>query len=166
MTIRNERLGEIEVAEQDLVHLPEGLVGFEDHGEFVLHRSETYDPFCWLVSMNDPELVFAVADPDHFVTESYVLTVGEMERELLQLRDDDAVEVYVIVSSADPDHGLTGNLKAPLLVNARTRRGKQLLLYSSRFSTRQPFRTYDATLPRAESERVRTIVRSVSRKAA
>lgn len=166
MTIRSRRFGELEAAEQDLVHLPEGLVGFEDQGEFVLLRSEADEPFSWFVSARDPELSFAVADPDHFVTESYVLTVGDLERELLQLRDDDTVEVYVLVSAADSGPGVTGNLKAPLIVNARNRRGKQLLLYSSRFSTRQPLRQQPALLPLSDADQGRTIVRSAGRKAA
>jgi flagellar assembly factor FliW len=73
MQIRHKRFGKIDTEDQQVVRFPEGLVGFEGHREFILHRSETCEPFAWLISVDDPELVFAVADPEYFVTDSYVL---------------------------------------------------------------------------------------------
>ena len=123
-----------------MLHLPEGLLGFEDHQRYTLLSLEEYLPFRWLVSATDPDLAFVVASPEYFIEEPYPLTLGGSDAELLDLHPSDALEVYVIVSPADGGRGVTGDLKGPLVVNSRTRLAKQVLLYSSRLSVRQPLR--------------------------
>jgi flagellar assembly factor FliW len=156
----------IESGNQEVLHFPEGLVGFENLHEYVLYRSEAYEPFAWLISVEDPEIAFAVADPEYFVRDSYVLTIGEPDRRLLDLKDQDPVEVYIIASPSSVDRGVTGNLKAPVVLNVRNRTGKQILLYSSRFSTRQPLRRPHALTVDAGEDRRRTLVRASARKVA
>lgn len=166
MKVRSRQFGLIKVAEDDLVRLAGGLVGFEDVEEFVLVRFEEYDPFAWLIAANDPGLEFAVADPDLFITEPYQLGLGEADQDLLAWEDNDPIEVFLLVSPCAAGKTLTANLKAPLVVNWRTRLGKQLVLYSSRFSARQPLPTFQDQSTGHVSESFRTEVRIIGRKAA
>ncbi len=166
MRIRNQQFGEITVAGDTVVSLVGGLVGFKDHEEFVLCQPDEFGPFAWLVSTTDQALQFAVADPDLFVVVPYPLNLSEIDQEILDLRKDDPIDVFLVLSASMIGAGLTANLKGPIVVNRRTRIGKQLLLYSSRYSTRQPMRRpyrhgHD---PEAKSHHVE--VRLVGRKAA
>jgi len=141
-------------------------VGFQEHEEFALFRSEEYEPFAWLVSLTDPSLEFAIAPPELFLTESYHLNLGEADQHLLGLEDEDPIEVFLIVSPCAVGRTLTANLRGPVVVNWRTRLAKQLLLYSSRFSARQPVCLLRDQWAGIRSESFRTEVRVTSRKAA
>ncbi len=166
MRIRSRQLGKIDVEEDDLLLFPEGLVGFEKYREFVHYRPEKDRPFSWLVSINDPDLAFAIADPALFMTESYQLTIGEAEEDRLDLQEDDAIEVFVILSKVDRTGTMTANLKGPIVANRRSGRAKQLLLYSGRYAARQPIRFWGQRQGLARSRKPSTVVRTVRRRAA
>jgi flagellar assembly factor FliW len=138
LKIRNESLGEIEVDPESVLHAPEGLVGFEDETRFYLIRRDEYLPFLWLVSARDPDVAFAIVDPEPFLAEPYGVILNEADRGDLDLREGDPVQVFVIVSPADPPEKVTLNLKGPLLLNPRNRVIRQLLFYSSRLPLRMP----------------------------
>jgi flagellar assembly factor FliW len=138
MRIHCRQLGEIESACPSVIHLPEGLIGYEGHRRYYLLSLEDYLPFRWLVSATDHDLAFAIADPGYFLDDAYPLTLGGSDAELLDLRATDPVEVYTILSQGEGGKGITANLKGPLVVNSRTRLAKQILLYSARLSVRQP----------------------------
>ena len=138
MEIKSRRLGRIEIEPGDLVDFPEGLVGMEQGRRFAFHRPAEAAPLAWMVSLDDPDLAFAVACVEQFAGEPYLPPLGEGDRTLLGVGPDDRVEVYVLVSPPDRSGIATVNLKGPLAVNPRTGRGRQLTLYSARFSTRQP----------------------------
>lgn len=166
MRTRNQQFGMITVAGDTVVRLVGGLVGFEDHEEFMLCRSEEFGPFAWLVSTRDQALQFAVADPDLFVVVPYQLNLGEVEQSLLDLQKDDLLDIFLIVSPSMIGEGVTANLKGPIVFNRRTQTGKQLLLYSSRYSTRQPMKRIGQDVIDPESDSSLVEVRFVGRKAA
>lgn len=138
MKINCRRIGEIESASPSIIQLPEGLIGYEAHQSYYLLSLDDYLPFRWLVSTTDHDLAFAVADPGYFLDETYPLTLGGSDAELLDLRATDPLEIYAILSVDEGGGGLTANLKGPLVINARNRIARQILLYSSRLSVRQP----------------------------
>jgi flagellar assembly factor FliW len=143
MEIRCRQLGRIEVEQDDLVEFPQGLVGIEGHQRFAIYRPREVAPLAWLVSLTDPDLTFAIASVEKFAGEPYLPPLGNGDRELLGLRHDETVEVYVLVSPPEGSGFASVNLKGPLIINPRTGLGRQLLLYSARFSSRQtmgPFR--------------------------
>jgi flagellar assembly factor FliW len=163
MRVLSHRFGEIDFPEGQILSVPDGILGFEDQTEFALYTPEEFRPFAWLLSTNDPDVAFAVADPELFVVEPYELTLSDLDQTSLELQDGDSVRVYVIVGP--PEAGRpTANLKGPMVVNPRARRAKQLLLYSARLAVRQPM------LPERGvwgfSTRARTVVRAVTKRAA
>lgn len=163
MRVLSHRFGEIDFPEGQILSVAEGLLGFEDQIEFALYTPEEFRPFAWLLSTNDPDVAFAVADPELFVAEPYELTLSDLDQASLELQEGDSVRVYVIVGP--PEAGRpTANLKGPVVVNPRTRRARQLFLYSARLAARQPM------LPerswRSLSTRARTVVRAVTKRAA
>jgi flagellar assembly factor FliW len=163
MRVLSHRFGEIEVPDEQILSVSDGILGFEDQTEFAFYAPEEFRPFAWLLSTSDPDVAFAVADPELFVVEPYELTLTDLDQASLELADGDAVRVYVIVGP--PEAGRpTANLKGPMIVNARARRAKQLLLYSARLAVRQPM------LPERGrwgfSTGARTVVRAVTKRAA
>lgn len=135
MKIETTRFGTLEVAENQLLHFPEGLVGFEHITHYVLIDMAGEGPFKWLQAVGDPDLAFIVTDPQLFWS-SYGPIVRNQERSTLGTEG----EVYLlsIVSVPDDPMQATANLYAPLAVNARTLRAKQMVLADNTYSLRAP----------------------------
>lgn len=165
MNLKSRQLGRIEVDEESIIDVPEGLVGFEDLHRFCLVRRDEYRPFFWLISIQDPDVGFAVVDPEPFVTEPYAVVLNESDRRELDLREGDPVHVLVIVSPGENHGPMTLNLKGPLLLNPRNRVMRQLLMYSAKLPSRAPLHAMGATDGASVLGR-KTAVRIVDKRAA
>jgi flagellar assembly factor FliW len=137
MRLQTTLFGEIDVREGAIIRFPEGLIGFEETKEYVLVEAEELKPLAWLVALSDPDLVFPIADPAYF-TDRLELRIGRDDRRLLEVRTIDDLDVYLVVTLADETRPMSANLRAPLVFNAKTRIGKQIVLLDERYSHRQP----------------------------
>ena len=54
--------GKIDISDDRLITIPDGLFGFEQYTKYALVDSD-YDPFLWLQSCEDPNLAFLIIDP-------------------------------------------------------------------------------------------------------
>ncbi len=134
ITFQSTRFGEFTVAEETLIFIPGGVVGFPEEERFVI--LEHKEPFCWLHSIDNPNLAFVVIDGAEFGAEyNFSLPYEESK---IQLKKEDESATLVIVTFRNAPAMTTANLKAPLVVNLRNRRGMQLILDDHRFSTRTP----------------------------
>jgi flagellar assembly factor FliW len=139
MRIQTPLWGTLEVADDQVVHLPEGLIGFEDLRRFVVVDVADYHPFLWLVSTENPEVAFAVAEPHCFQEGTFPVTLTAADEQCLQLADGDTVAVLVIVA-IDGEQRITGNLRGPIVLNTRTRLARQVIAFGTTLSLRQPLR--------------------------
>jgi flagellar assembly factor FliW len=137
MQVRTREWGVLEVPEERVVHMANGPLGFEDLHRFVLVEQDELRPFLWLVCVDAPEIGFAVADPGEFIPGPFPLALSEVDEAMLDLADGDPVSVFVIVTASD-EGGATANLKGPIVLNARNRLAKQVVVYGSSLSVRQP----------------------------
>jgi flagellar assembly factor FliW len=137
MFLSSKVLGELEVEESSTLYLPDGLLGFEDLKRYILLESEDFLPFLWLISVEQPEIGFAIADPQLFYGPPFEVALSESDKDVLDYQAEDPVSVFVIVSIADGGRKITANLKGPVVLNTRNRLGKQVVVYSSLYSVRQ-----------------------------
>ncbi|MFO0775921.1 MAG: flagellar assembly protein FliW [Nitrospiraceae bacterium] len=128
LTVKTSKFGVIQVAPELLLTLPAGLIGFPECTRFVVLDHDRPAPFKWLQSVDSPDLAFAIMDPSDLSC-GYSITLSEDDARALHPQDDDQYAVFVIltVRSAEVD-GTTANLRGPVLVNVRTRIGKQVVL--------------------------------------
>lgn len=137
MRIETSHWGVLEIPDDQLIHMPEGLLGFEELRRFALVDIEESRPFAWLLAIDDPEISFAVADPGHFHAGTFPLHLTAADEDQLDLNEDDPLAVLV-VAAVDAGGQVTGNLKGPIVLNTRNRLAKQLVTYGSSLSVRQP----------------------------
>lgn len=131
------RFGEIEVREEDVVVVSEGLLGFGAHKRYILLEDPQQEPFLWFQSLDDPALAFVLVDPLCFFPE-YRVSVPREEIAGLELSEPSEARILaVVVVSADPTR-ITANLKGPLILNPRNRLAKQVVLLDERYGTQQP----------------------------
>lgn len=129
LPIPTERFGTLEVGIDDIIELPDGLLGFPDLRRMVLLPVDDEGTFCWMQSVDHPELAFLAVVPWPFFGD-YELDLPDADAEALGLRRAaDAVTWCLVTVHRDPDR-FTANLLGPVLVNHVVRRAKQVVLRS------------------------------------
>jgi flagellar assembly factor FliW len=124
MQIRTTRFGLLEIEAQDLLNFPAGLLGLEECRQWVLLADATNDALGWLQSLTRPEIALAVVSPRRFVSE-YQFRVYRSELAPLELEQLQDAQVLTVVGKNE--HGITLNLKAPLVINLERRLGRQVV---------------------------------------
>ncbi len=147
MILRSRTIGQIEVAEDSVLFCTEGLVGFEDLKRFILAEPEEFLPFYWLISVDEPEIGFAIADPQLFFAERYEVPLGDSDKDALDLQPGDTVSIFVIVSITEGGSRITANLKGPMVLNTRNRMCRQVVIYNPAYSVRQPLLDQEVARP-------------------
>ena len=62
MELLTKTKGKIEISEDRILTIPEGLFGFEQYTKYALVDCDL-EPFIWLQSCEDPNLCFLIVDP-------------------------------------------------------------------------------------------------------
>jgi flagellar assembly factor FliW len=115
----------------------DGLVGFPDWRRFVLMTAEDEElPVATLCCLDVPTVELMVTDPRLLLPE-YDPRLSAEDRASIGLQPDVAPVVYCTLTLA-ADGLITANLLGPLIVNPRTRQGRQVVLTESGYSTRHP----------------------------
>jgi flagellar assembly factor FliW len=135
ITVTSRRFGTLEVAADDLLAFPEGLVGLGG-SRYVVVRTDEDSPFAWLQSADDPDLALPITDPWSFFPE-YVLELGDGATSGAGLPEDGSdVRVWVTVRAAGKLSEFSANLRAPIVVHEG--RGAQVINEASDAPVRAP----------------------------
>ncbi len=138
IVIESRKLGRLDVEADRLIDFPEGILGFPIEKRYILVEKDKGHPFFWLQAMEDPELAFAVMDPLIFKSD-YRPTLRKEDLQGLETPDAGALMILAILTIPHDDPlKLTANLQAPLVINAETRKGKQIILYDAGYDVREP----------------------------
>ncbi len=131
MSIQTSRFGEINVSEDTFLIFPTGLVGFPAVQEFVVLDVAEDCHYQWFQAIKEPNLALIIIDV-HLLDPEFPVEVSDEAIEELEITAEDPVLIMAVVTipSGQPDRA-TANLRAPLVVNLRTRKGKQLILHES-----------------------------------
>lgn len=152
MKFNTVRFGEIEVAEDKIITMTEGLLGFANITRYVILDHAPGSPFHWLQAVDDPEVAFIIIDPLCFKPD-YKVAVAAGELSDLKLeRMEDAV-VCAIVTVPDDPNEMTANLQGPLVINADKRLAKQVVLYDGPYTTKHKIFSATQSQPR-EAEKL------------
>src|SRR5690606_5234038 len=128
MRISSPRFGEREVREDDIIRFPSGILGFEHVKRYVLLEHSPGSVFHILQGVDDPAVAFVLIDPRTFRPD-YKVEVDRGQVAVLELDDvADAVVMAIVTVPEGNPAGMTANLQAPLLFNAKKRLGCQVVL--------------------------------------
>jgi flagellar assembly factor FliW len=148
MNIESQRFGTLDINEDELLSFPEGVIGFPREQRFALvpHHGSGY--IAWLQSVTTPELAFPVVSAHAFGDKYPDVPVLASAREAGLEGPEEALAVMVVLCAL-ANQPATVNLLAPIVVNATTRTGAQVILEGTRFSTREFFALPDAAREKA-----------------
>lgn len=130
MQVQTYLFGSVEVAPENVITFPNGLVGFEHLRNFMLvHEADKNEPSSFtLQSLETPELAFQIVDPTA-IGFNYELSLNEEENRVLQSPAPNDVAVMLILFKQDSDEKAMGaSLRAPLLINTAARVGLQKVM--------------------------------------
>ncbi|KKC30428.1 flagellar assembly protein FliW [Caldanaerobacter subterraneus subsp. pacificus DSM 12653] len=138
MELNTKNFGIIHYNEEDVIYFEEGIPGFEELHNFLIIGDEEEDmPFKWLQSIDDTDIAFVIIDPRVFKP-NYTFEIDEELKEELQIEDINHLLIYVIVVIPNEIEKMTANLKAPIIINAKNNRGKQVILDNEEYLIKHP----------------------------
>ena len=145
IVVPSSRFGDLEVPADSVLTIPSGLIGFAPNQRFIM--LEHKPPFSWLQCVDDPNLAFVVVDGFEFGDEYKAPPpIGDRD---IDLKEEDEFAILVVVTVRPDPRDTTANLKAPIFVNLRNKRGVQVIFDNPNLSTRFPLWNED---PAASSE--------------
>jgi flagellar assembly factor FliW len=117
ITLQSTRFGDLELAEDDALVFPDGLVGLPGTRYALLLPDDPDGAFAWLQSLDQPELALPVTRPARFFPTFDVLLDDE-DDVAPEIRDagPDGVDVWVVVRAGERLEDFSANLRAPLLI--------------------------------------------------
>lgn len=131
----NNSINKQEDNRPEIITFSEGLPAFEDEKEFTLIPMENSAPFFYLQSVNS-ELCFLLSDPFMFFPD-YEIDLPDALLDMLGPGNDtDSLMVFTILTVGEEIKNTTANLLAPVIINAKTRRGIQYIPEKAAYSTR------------------------------
>ena len=131
MKAQTRLFGAIDIADDKIIKLEKGMIGFPKLVNFALifdeEKGRKDHSIMWLQSMDDPEIAFPVMIPNAVkedyspnVNEEIVAPIGKLTRE----------NTYLLVTVTVPRkvEDFSVNLKAPIVINMDTLKGVQLIV--------------------------------------
>ena len=133
--IQTTRFGQVKVSNKSILHMSEGMLGFDECKRYVLLEDKPDTPLKWLQAVDDPGLAFIVVNPLDFVP-GYDFELSDDDARALELESADQAVVLTTVSIDQDENEVTTNLLGPVVINSVTLAGKQVVLQDERYGTR------------------------------
>lgn len=126
MKVQTKFFGEIEVNEEKIITLSEGMLGFEKNKKFVLIPHQKDNMFKWFQSIEDPLICFLVIEPVLFMF-NYSLEISDDTVSKLKIQTPEEAIIYALVVIPEDPMKISANLAGPIVINTRNRNGVQVV---------------------------------------
>jgi flagellar assembly factor FliW len=139
MKINTRVFGEVDIADDKIIHFPAGIIGFPELKDFTLiHDVEKgVDAIHWLQSIQEPGFAMPVMDP-LIVQPAYN---PEVEDELLKpIGNWQSNDVLVLVTVTIPGDltKMSVNLRGPIIINATEKKACQVIVEGEGYEVKFP----------------------------
>lgn len=137
MIITTTRFGKVQIAQEDVINFPEGILGFNDLRRFVLLDDPNDEIFAWLQSCEVPDIAFPILEPEIFAAE-YKPVLTKNDNESIRLEAGQSPRAFAIITIPEDPTLMTANLKAPILINVKLKMARQCVLQDNQLQIREP----------------------------
>ena len=128
MTIMTSNFGELQILDEKIITFENGIPGFKDNTQYIIINDEEADsPFCWLQSIENPDLAFALVNP-FLIHDNYNPTFPQSEVEKLGEGTEEDYSVLSIMIIPEDIEKMRTNLMAPIVINLKTKKGMQIII--------------------------------------
>ena len=129
MLVKTKHFGEIELEEEKVITFEDGLIGFEDKKKYTIlynNESKGNGTLSWLQSLEEPMIALPVVNPSVAKADYNPIVEDDLLASLGELNEENLVILVTLTVPADMTK-MTVNLKAPIIINADTKKGCQLI---------------------------------------
>jgi flagellar assembly factor FliW len=154
--IETGRFGPLTIDSEEVINVPQGILGFPDLKKYCLVDPGEETLILWLQSVEKPEICFPVLEPNVFKPDYTVRLSGADLREL-KLESVTQSAVFTILTIPNDVNMMTANLKAPLVINLGEKTAKQVVLQENEYTIKhEMFKELRAHLMTIQSIRKQT----------
>lgn len=141
MLVKTRYFGEIELEEDKIITFKDGLFGLEEYKRYtILYDIEAGEEhtYSWLQCVDEQDLALPVISPVYVDEEYNPIVEDELLADLGELKDDELVILLTMTVPKDITK-MTVNKKAPIIINASTRKGVQLIAENPDYEVKYNF---------------------------
>ncbi len=139
MKIDTKYFGEVEIGDEKIIRFENGIPGFEDYKDYtIIYDAETDEAplFSWLQSVDEKMLAFPVMNPFK-VDENYNPKINDEMLEPIGGYSEDDLVVLLLATVPEQVKEASVNMKAPLIINASTKKGMQIILEGAEYEIKR-----------------------------
>lgn len=137
MEINTKYLGKINIDKSSVLSFPNGLLGLKDSKEFAIINLEDIPHFKFLQDIRNENISFLVINPwDFFSDYDIELPDDKLKNIDINPKGDNLMEIYTIITLSKEFKKSTANLLAPVVINLKEKKGKQIVLNNSPYTTK------------------------------
>ena len=114
-----------------------GIPGFEDYKYFDLNVIKDNEKFYSIVSKEDDNIGFISISPFE-INKDYEIDLDDEFVKELDIKSGKDVLVLCLITLGKTLKDSTANLKAPIIINIKNNRGKQLILQDDKYKIEEP----------------------------
>lgn len=114
-----------------------GIPGFENYRYFNVNIVEGNKKIYNIVSKEDSNVGFISISPFD-IKKDYEIDLDDQFIKELDIKDEKDVLVICLITLGKSLKDSTANLKAPIIINIKNNRGKQLILQDDKYKIKEP----------------------------
>ena len=114
-----------------------GIPGFEDYKYFNVNIIKDNEKFYSIVSKEDDNIGFISISPFD-IKKDYEIDLDDEVVKELDIKTEKDVLVLCLITLGKTLKDSTANLKAPIIINIKNNRGKQLILQDDKYKIKEP----------------------------
>ena len=137
MKLETKYHGILNYEEEDVITFTKGLPGLQELKKFILIDFEGNPIFKILHSIENKELGLVAVSPFDVVNE-YEFELKDYIIERLKITDSSEVLVLNTVTLSSKAEDITTNLKAPIIINIKSKLGEQIIIDNERYMIKHP----------------------------
>jgi len=138
MIIETKNFGKININDDEIYTFENGIPAFEHLRKFSVVNTEDKSPFCWLQSLEEPDVSFIMMNVYNILPDYNPLVYDNDLEAIGEIKDNNLL-IYNIVVIPDVVSKMSVNLKAPIVINLSTKKGKQVILKNEDYQIKYYF---------------------------
>ncbi|HVA27044.1 MAG TPA: flagellar assembly protein FliW [Candidatus Baltobacteraceae bacterium] len=135
-TLEFPRFGACAFADTDVIEFPWGLPGFPNLRRWLALTIESAPNFIWLQSIDDVAVAIPTSDP-YAIFADYSPKLPPYVVAALDIASASDFTLLGVVVVSEGAEEMTMNLLAPVVINLRTHKARQVMLENSGYSVRE-----------------------------
>lgn len=119
------------------IFFEKGIPGLEKYREFEINQVESNEKFKQIISIEDSNIGFIAISPFE-IKKDYELNLSDDVIKELQIDSPKDVLLLSLITLGKTLEKSTVNLKAPVIINIKNNKGKQLILQDDKYNIKEP----------------------------